>query len=266
MQRRLTHLLVALVATAVLAVGCGSSSDKPTLGEPAANPGTLDPAVTGCDPRVDSFPYHVAYAKNRGDLALYAAPGDPAPLKTMANPRMTDSDPPVEMPLAFLIKEEPKDDSCKWINVWLPERPNGSNAWVKRDDVDVEGHVYRMEVRLAEFNLKAYEGDKLILDAPIGTAKENTPTPGGLYYTTELLHTGDENSVYGPYAFGLSGFSEVLESFNGGQGQLGIHGTNEPEKIGQQVSAGCIRLKNEDIQLLVDTFDTTIGIPVQVFA
>jgi hypothetical protein len=262
----LIHLPATLVAVAVLAVGCGGSDDKPTLGDAAVNPGTVNPAVTGCDPEVDRFPYHVAYAKNRGDLALYSNPGDPAPYDTMANPRMTDSDPPLEMPLAFLIKEEPKENDCEWINVWLPIRPNGSTAWVRRDDVDVEGHVYRMEVHLADFTLKAWEGDKLMLDAQIGTALENTPTPGGLYYTTELLHTGEPDSVYGPYAFGLSGFSEVLTSFNGGQGQLGIHGTNQPEKIPGQVSAGCIRLKNEDLQVLVDGFDTTIGIPVQVYA
>jgi lipoprotein-anchoring transpeptidase ErfK/SrfK len=59
----------------------------------------------------------------------------------------------------------------------------------------------------------------------------------------------------------------VLSSFNGGAGQLGLHGTNRPELVGTQVSNGCIRLKNEDIQALVDAVgDTTQGIPVQVYA
>ena len=31
-----------------------------------------------------------------------------------------------------------------------------------------------------------------------------------------------------------------------------IHGTNEPEKIGQAVSSGCIRMRNIDV---VDLFD-----------
>jgi lipoprotein-anchoring transpeptidase ErfK/SrfK len=77
--------------------------------------------------------------------------------------------------------------------------------------------------------------------------------------------------AYGPYAFGLSGFSEVLTSFNGGQGQLGLHGTNQPDKIGTRVSSGCIRLRNEDIEALVaevnnDQTNAAYGIPVQVFA
>ena len=30
----------------------------------------------------------------------------------------------------------------------------------------------------------------------------------------------------------------------------GIHGTIEPEKLGRQVSAGCVRMKNEDVEEL----------------
>ena len=30
----------------------------------------------------------------------------------------------------------------------------------------------------------------------------------------------------------------------------GIHGTTEPETIGQQVTAGCIRMRNEDVEEL----------------
>jgi hypothetical protein len=264
-HHRFSRLLAALLTVAVLATGCGSSDDDP-VAEPAPTSVSVDPALVGCDPRVDRFPYHVAYAENAGELAIYDNPGDPVPSQTMTNPRLTDSDPPLEVPLVFLIKEEPKDDDCRWINIYLPVRPNGSTGWVKRDDVKVEAHMYRFEVYLSDFNFKAYEGDKVILDAPIATAQDNTPTPGGLYYTTELLRTDDPDGLYGPWAFGLSGFSEVLTSFNGGEGQLGIHGTNQPERMGEQVSAGCIRLRNDDIEMLVDTVKTSFGIPVQVYA
>ena len=30
----------------------------------------------------------------------------------------------------------------------------------------------------------------------------------------------------------------------------GIHGTAEPEKLGQQVTAGCVRMKNEEVEEL----------------
>ena len=32
----------------------------------------------------------------------------------------------------------------------------------------------------------------------------------------------------------------------------GIHGTIEPDTIGQQASLGCIRMYNEDVELLFD--------------
>jgi len=43
-----------------------------------------------------------------------------------------------------------------------------------------------------------------------------------------------------------------------------IHGTNEPESIGHDVSAGCIRMRNEDV---IDLYErTTLGAKVVVLA
>ena len=147
-----------------------------------------------------------------------------------------------------------------WLRVQLPVRPNGSVGWVRTSDVTLSRHNFHIEVELAAFRLRAYRGTEVILDVPVGVAKENTPTPGGRYYTTELLKPPDPNTVYGTYAYGLSGFSEVLQSFNGGPGQLGIHGTNDPSSIGKRVSSGCIRLRNEDIEKLAGTLP--LGVPV----
>lgn len=42
----------------------------------------------------------------------------------------------------------------------------------------------------------------------------------------------------------------------------GIHGTIEPETIGQQVTAGCIRMRNEEVEELYDILPR--GVPVEV--
>jgi len=43
-----------------------------------------------------------------------------------------------------------------------------------------------------------------------------------------------------------------------------IHGTNEPESIGHDVSAGCIRMRNDDV---IDLYQrTTVGTKVIVLA
>jgi hypothetical protein len=56
-----------------------------------------------------------------------------------------------------------------------------------------------------------------------------------MYYIVELLRQTD---VSGPYVFGLSAFSNVLYSFGGGPGQIGLHGTDDPSALGKDVSNG----------------------------
>jgi lipoprotein-anchoring transpeptidase ErfK/SrfK len=70
------------------------------------------------------------------------------------------------------------------------------------------------------------------------------------------------NGPYGPYAYGLSGFSNVLTSFGSGDGVIGIHGTNEPWLIGKDVSHGCIRMRNDDIERLAQFLP--LGTPVEI--
>ncbi|HUG53354.1 MAG TPA: L,D-transpeptidase, partial [Vicinamibacteria bacterium] len=42
-----------------------------------------------------------------------------------------------------------------------------------------------------------------------------------------------------------------------------LHGTNRPETIGQAVSHGCIRLRNEDIGRLYEM--VPVGTPVYIY-
>jgi lipoprotein-anchoring transpeptidase ErfK/SrfK len=77
-----------------------------------------------------------------------------------------------------------------------------------------------------------------------------------------LLQPPDPNGVYGAFAYGLSGFSNVLTSFAGGEGVVGIHGTNDPSSIGKDVSAGCIRMSNEGIKKLAARLP--LGVPVEI--
>ena len=148
--------------------------------------------------------------------------------------------------------------------VQLPIRPNGSQGWIDRTKVKLGSHEYRIIVALSAHKLIAMKGVDTVLDTSIGVGKGQTPTPDGVYYITELLKPPKADSVYGTYAYGLSGFSEVLKKFGGGDGQVGIHGTNDPSSIGKDVSSGCIRLNNADIEKLVKFLP--LGTPVEVQA
>ena len=107
-----------------------------------------------------------------------------------------------------------------------------------------------------------YQGGTIVDVEPVGLGTRDTPTPGGSYYTKELLRPPNPNGPYGPFAYGLSGFSNVLTDFAGGDGVIGIHGTNDPSLLGHDVSHGCIRMSNAGITNLVSVLP--LGVPVDI--
>jgi lipoprotein-anchoring transpeptidase ErfK/SrfK len=54
----------------------------------------------------------------------------------------------------------------------------------------------------------------------------------------------------------------MLKRFAGGDGRVGIHGTNQPWLIGSDVSHGCIRVKNGPIRRLAKILP--LGTPVHI--
>jgi len=177
---------------------------------------------------------------------------DGAVRRTLADPQ------PSGAPLVFLVEERRPG----WLRVQLPVRPNGSSGWVRTDQVRVAGVPYRLDVHLAAHRLELYSFDALERTFPIGVGTRETPTPGGTFYLKELLRPPDPSGPYGPYAYGLSGFSNTLKSFAGGDGVIGIHGTDDPSAVGRDVSHGCIRLRNADITALTKALP--LGTPVRI--
>ncbi len=165
-------------------------------------------------------------------------------------------------PLVFLVVGDVDATEIPRLEVLLPVRPNGSTGWIDREAVDLSFHQYRIEVTLAQFTIEVFHKGDSVFATTVGVARDNAPTPGGRYYLTELIVPIEDDSPYGPFAYGLSGFSETFESFNGGPGQLGIHGTDDPSSIGTQVSSGCVRLSNDDITTLAGFLP--LGTPVEI--
>jgi lipoprotein-anchoring transpeptidase ErfK/SrfK len=261
----LPPIAVALVTT--MALGACGTKNRPTLaqGHPAIGRARVSTTTTPTTCKaLGTGVSLIATAAVKGPLAIYAEPDEPAPSTTMVNPLLYNNDPASPVPLTYLVKDFPVSEHCAWLQVYLPVRPNGSTGWVRVSDVVLTPNPYRLEADLAEFQLKVFKDGQATDTIRIGVAENNTPTPGGIYYLTELIRPPDPNGDYGPYAYGLSGFSDALTSFNGGPGQLGIHGTDEPQLIGTQVSHGCIRMNNADITKLAQFLP--LGTPVQIDA
>ena len=258
--------LATPVAVLLVLGGCGGGDPRPaaapvTTATEAAT--TLPPTTAAPTTTVPAAPvYSLATAKARR-VDIYTSPVQPEPARSLDNPQPSGAAPGSTFPLRMLVVEE-RDD---WLKVLLPVRPNGSSGWVRRSVVDLESHDFRMVVELGEHRITVWKGHEVVLQEPVGVgASGRTPTTQGLFYTTELFEVDpSQQGAYGPYAFALSGFSEVHYSFGaGGTGVLGIHGTSDPSGLGRDVSNGCIRMSNAGITKLANLLP--LGVPVEIKA
>ena len=102
-------------------------------------------------------------------------------------------------------------------------------------------------------------GDEIVVQEPVAIGT-SSPTPTGMYYLHDAVKTPNPGGAYGPFVFGLAAHSNVYEKFGGGDGMVGIHGTNQPGLIGRSVSHGCIRMYNAWITKLVNLMP--VGTPL----
>lgn len=149
-----------------------------------------------------------------------------------------------------------------WMKVAVPVRPNGTTGFVRTADVNLATHDFAIVVSLNNRRLTLYKGGQAVLQEKVGIGKSATPTPVGAFFLRELARTSNPGGAYGPYAFGLSAYSNVLQTFGRGDGQIGLHGTNRPGQLGTSVSHGCIRISNATITRLARTLPQ--GVPIDI--
>jgi hypothetical protein len=149
-----------------------------------------------------------------------------------------------------------------WVRVGVPIRPNGTVGWVKSTDVRLQRNFAHIQVELSTNTMRVYDGDALSIETKVAAGTGGTPTPTGLFFVKELVPQKNPGGALGPFAFGLSGFSTVLKSFANGEGTIGIHGTNAPNKLGGDVSHGCVRVANANIVSMTKV--VPLGTPVEI--
>ncbi len=149
-----------------------------------------------------------------------------------------------------------------WVRVRLPVRPNHRIGWVAAADVQLEEVEPVVHINLETRTLSVISGDDLVTQVTVAVGSDENPTPRGTFYVTDKLETMIPDGAYGPYALGLSGYSETLSEFAGGNGQIGMHGTDTPESLGQAVSHGCVRLPNDVVTWMADFLP--LGTPVHI--
>jgi hypothetical protein len=119
----------------------------------------------------------------------------------------------------------------------------------------------RLVIDRRRMRVTLYRGRRVLVHARIGVGAPESPTPAGHGYVRERFVPKKATSIYGVLAFGLSVYSRDRTDWPGG-GQVGLHGTDQPELIPGHISNGCIRLRNADIRRLGRRL--RIGTPVEI--
>lgn len=195
-----------------------------------------------------------------GGLEVFAAPSPAAG----TSPSFVQDNPTWEgFPLVVLVIDQSDDGA--WSQVRLPRRPNGSTGWVRTSDLSLWEVPNRIEVSLSTHLLTVYRGtgDEVLYSTDVATGRPNTPTPLGDFYI-DIVNPLGHHAVYGWGQLSVAGFSEVHYSFGGGIGQMSLHGWNNNSVMGQSVSNGCIRMRNDDIARVAEL--APLGTPVSVVA
>jgi lipoprotein-anchoring transpeptidase ErfK/SrfK len=191
-------------------------------------------------------------AQAKGSFVSVFRSGAKRPFMKLRNPNADGA------PLVFLVQKRVR----YWNKVYLPVRPNGRTGWVRARSVRLALDPYRVVVLLRAHRVNVYKHNRLIRSEHAGVGRSVLPTPSGTYFLVSLLKQPNPHGAYGPYAFGLSAYSNVLQSFGGGPGQIGLHGTDNPSGLGTNVSHGCIRISNAGITRLARMLP--IGTPVVI--
>ena len=138
----------------------------------------------------------------------------------------------------------------RWLLVMLPGRPNGSTGWIAQQDTRPLVTAWRIGVDLDTRGVTVYRDGRVARTFQAVIGKPSTPTPSGEFFVEESVRM-PAGQPGGPYALALSARSNVLQEFEGGPGQVAIHGSvslNAP--LGTAASFGCIRLANASIDWL----------------
>ncbi len=152
---------------------------------------------------------------------------------------------------------------AEMLEVDLPVRPNGSTGFVRSSDVTLSRHRARVVVELGSHRVWAWEDGELVAEGSVALGADGTPTPVGEFYITEMEAREDPDTLFGAWVIGTSGFSEALPLVDGMDPAVALHGTNEPELLGSDVSEGCIRM-HDDVAARIAALP--LGTPVEIRA
>jgi len=153
-------------------------------------------------------------------------------------------------------------DGVRWLRVMLPGRPDGSTGWIAEQGTRETTTNWHLIVDLTGRRVLVYRDGHVAKTFQAVVGKPSTPTPTGEFFVEETLQM-PAGEAGGPFALALSARSNVLQEFEGGPGQIAIHGRDDlGGTLGAAESHGCIRLATASIDWLATRIGP--GTPVTI--
>jgi lipoprotein-anchoring transpeptidase ErfK/SrfK len=153
-----------------------------------------------------------------------------------------------------------------WLRVRLDYRPNGFAAWIDEEDTVLHEDPWRITVSRERREVRVYDAGRLVRSFAAVVGKPSTPTPAGLFaIAAELPQPSPSQNFEGAWVLPLTAHSEVLQHFEGGDGQVALHGrggASLADPLGSARSHGCVRLANAAIGWIAG--HVPVGTPVRV--
>lgn len=226
------------VATTAALSQTTATTESETPSTPA--PTTATTTTTTTTTTEPAPPPSVA-AKVSGPVEVFESPDSTRPTRTL--PELTI----LGTPTVVSVLDDTREG---WIEAMLPGRPNGATGWIRAAQLEVFSFDREVVVDLSERLLTVYTDGVANFQTDVAIGSDRSPTPTGTFFVTDAVELTRPNGPWGPFAFGLSARSDVVTEFAGGDGIIGIHGTNQPWSIGEAASLGCVRLPNDVMAIL----------------
>ena len=153
-------------------------------------------------------------------------------------------------------------DGSTWLRVRLPGRPLGHTGWIAASNTRRDSTEWHIVIRLAARQVAVYRDGIVERRFSAVVGKSSTPTPLGRFFVEEAVALAASDTG-APFALASSARSQVLQQFEGGPGQIALHGTgNLSAPLGTAASHGCVRISPRAISWMASRIGG--GVPMTI--
>jgi lipoprotein-anchoring transpeptidase ErfK/SrfK len=241
---RLRRPVVAVVAAAIAALAAAptNATALPARADSVAGAAQSQPPIARFQPLARLLVEHAAHDAPAPDERLVAVVHARRPLTG-------------EQTVLPVIGSAQRSDGQRWLEVRLPGRPLHGQVLASTGWIDARGTVplrtpWHIVVNTERRRASVFKLGRQVRRFRVIVGKPSTPTPLGEFFVEENVLM-PSRAPGAPYALATSARSSVFQEFEGGPGQIALHGlTNLGGTLGTAVSHGCIRFANAAITWL----------------